>query len=304
MAHSIKYDKITAFSVTVHLEGLDDEYSKNDRHIRWSIYDEDGEFISKTPFEDLSGKISKTPSVTFYDLIPNTRYEIYYYIYPDGYAWEANGDDYFRTNRIRPSIWDIITSYGKEDVRIYWDCEEHTSGVYYEIYARQRDTSEWYLKETLSSPPRRYTSIAVNKYNVNYEVKIIAFYDDEEQGSDTERFLVPPISPGPWTWTNAEWEALTNKGKMKTITVDRWNSFISWLNDVIGYRAALDGQDYAQIPSSAKAKSDKILYARDWNAINYYSRAITEYSYFSVESGDIIYGSYITELTDIMNALI
>ncbi len=45
----------------------------------------------------------------------------------------------------------------------------------------------------------------------------------------------------------------------------------------------MDDEDYSQIPSSAKLGSDKILYADDWNAIDYYSRAVAGYSHSEVE---------------------
>lgn len=283
MAREIVYDEITAFSVTAHIEGLDETYEQNDRHIRWSIYDEDRDPIELKPFKDLKGGIYKSPTVTFENLEIKTKYIIYYYIYPDSYAWDTNGEDTFRTLGFDPDIWKINTDYGKEDVRIYWDCEGHVSGVTYKILAREKGSgNEWVEKASLSKPPKNYTSIEVNKYKVTYEVKVTAFYDGEEYGNDTDDFSVPPLSPGPWEWTTAEWKALTENGETKTITVERWNRFISWLNDVIGYRAAEEDQDYAQIPNSAKAGSDKILYANSWNAIDYYSSLITGHTHIEV----------------------
>ena len=274
----------TALTITVYVDGLDSSYSKSDRRITWEIYDDDGDLVGQKSGR-LGAEIESSPSVTFKNLAPDSKYEIWYRIYTDSGSIDVSDYTSANTNMIEPYIWDIDVDYGKEDVRIYWDCDEYISGkTTFSIFAQQQGDDRWWpKKENLTRPPSSYTSISVDKYNVKYRIKIIAYYQGEEQDYDTDSFTVPPISPGAWEWTTQELRALKNKGTMSTITATRWNSFISWLNDVIGYCAAMDDEDYSQIPSSAKLGSDKILYADDWNAIDYYSRAVAGYSHSEVE---------------------
>ena len=173
-----------------------------------------------------------------------------------------------------PYIWDIDTSYGLSDVRIYWDVDEHVSGTYYTIYVKKSGGS-YYKKATATKVPSSgYTSISVDSFNTTYYVYIEAEYDGEYEESDSETFKITLTVPSAWSWTTAEKNAFNNNGLISTITRTRWNNFIAWARTVIAYINNRDSASYDQIPNSANMGTDKVLYAESWNAVDYYSRKL------------------------------
>ena len=90
-------------------------------------------------------------------------------------------------------------------------------------------------------------------------------------------------------------------GLCSTITRTRWNDFIAWARTVIDYINNRDGTRYEAIPTAANMGTDKILTAEAWNAVDYYARVACGSTHTEVQKGDIVYGRYFTDLTNLLN---
>lgn len=303
-------------SITVSVSGFDGavNYPRNFymRYKRESQSSSNYDYLGDGYMEVSANAYPDDPWENYQDgLLNDTCYSVRITVYNSNtlnvvWEWEEEAAIYTDPLPIEvpiPYIYDIDTSYGLDDVRIYWDVEnEHVNGTTYYFYAKKSGGSYYYKTEATKVPSSGYTSIDVDSFNTTYYVYIKAEYEGEYEESSAESFIVELTIPNPWNWTTTEKNVFNNNGLISTITRTRWNNFISWAQTIIAYINDRDGASHATIPNSAVMGTDKILYAESWNAVDYYSRvACGDSSHVTRESGDPVKGSYFTSLTDILN---
>lgn len=109
--------------------------------------------------------------------------------------------------------------------------------------------------------------------------------------------------PTNWSWTTAELNAFNNNGTVTTLTYTRWNSFIDKVQEFINYYNTKYGTGVPSVTQYKMSSSNKTLTATAFNNIRFSIGSMNPTGISNVSTGDTVYGSYFTTLSNKLNGI-
>lgn len=109
------------------------------------------------------------------------------------------------------------------------------------------------------------------------------------------------LKPENWAWSSNELNAFNNKGATSTVTYLRWNAFIDRVQEFVSYYNSKHGTSIPSVTSAKMTSSDKKLTASKFNTVRFAIGSMRATGINNVSTGDIVYGSYFTTLSNSLN---
>ena len=109
--------------------------------------------------------------------------------------------------------------------------------------------------------------------------------------------------PTNWSWTITELNAFNNHGLTTTLTYTRWNAFIDKVQEFINYYNTKYGTGVPSVTQYKMTSSNKILTATAFNNIRFSIGSMNPTGISNISTGDTVYGSYFTTLSNKLNGI-
>lgn len=242
------------------------------------------------------GGMSSTNQRVQYTLL----YKKLYYVWAEFVPRDGSGST--RTNQIEVDlraglVINFACTIDNLNGRFTWDVYNMLSSYSYKLYIKYSSDSEYsYVVPSNSATSYSYSFTRIGTYYCH-----IVVYDDvgtevSRSPSSGDITVVTSYNVTDFSWTSAELNAFNNKGEVATLTKDRWNSFIDYVNACVPYFNAKDGKSYSTV-ENVKVGSAGILYAKDFKKIcekinEITGKSMTGITLSDITSGAIVKGSY------------
>lgn len=236
----------------------------------------------------------QNPTITFSGLSTDVQYTISGQVLHAGTFYQIGSVSYTVPTPLQPppTPTNFMASAGINSVQLMWNPSPGMVN-YYSVSLSNGASATVYTNAITFSGLSENTTYTATLYAVN---------DQGSSGTTSVTFTTDstpgPVRPANWSWTTAEMNALNSGGNVSVITAARWNAFVSRMNEFRTYKglSSYPGQ----------VGSDKILYASLFRSVAVgidYMRSLPTQSLKTVQTGQSLYGSYIIELTNTLNAI-
>lgn len=242
----------------------------------------------------------------------------------DLHTIDPNNVEYYRPNRPPLSSSDLnFTQYIFSPTHVYGSLHVPPPGSTYYLrihavspnIARQANTgSGWFL--SIGTSPIWFLSGVTGLGDTPFILVEATFYrsvlwqrEDLLPWGDFPVETEPPGEPGTpkpgrpadWQWTEAELNAMNNYGPFATVTWQRWNAFLTRINDFCAYA------EVAYLPVEVyRSEEDKMLYAVHFvtiaEKIHQMSEQVPDYMR-QVQTNDRVLGAYFITLSNALNSI-
>ena len=210
--------------------------------------------------------------------------------------YPSSGDVRLESSAPNPTVSKFrATSHsGQMSATFYWNSEDVQDSHYFRLYLRHS-----------SDPVNTYSNVKLSYTATSYAYKFtrtgtyyahIVVYDSSgtelsRSPSSGDISVLSTYSIEGFSWTTSELTAFNNQGQITSLTRDRWNSFLDYVDRCVDYYNAKNGTSCAKLPSSVRMGADKIMYASSFKLTCQKINEITQSTMSGITLSQIIKGN-------------
>lgn len=203
------------------------------------------------------------------------------------------------------------TQNGKEtSATMRWSLP--TAGSATLVYARKRNTTDWWPKPTYGSPFMGTSGqISFDADTSVYELMAIAVKDNLlSQQSEITTVSISLLELWSWlvsngtataTQTKSAYTAVTSRGETTGFSYKVWNDLVEKVNEAAVAAGDTWSTTYATLAQTKMTSSDKVLTAKRFNALRHNIGMRVSTGISEVRAGDSVNGNYFITLADKLN---
>lgn len=208
--------------------------------------------------------------------------------------YPSSGDVLLESSAPNPTVsgFRATSHQGQMSATFYWSTSDIQSGNYLRLWIKHSSDSGYGYKDiSASSTSYEYTFTRTGTYYAH-----IVLYDSSgkelsRSPSSGDISVQSTYSITGFDWTSSELNAFNNNGDIKTLTRERWNSFLDYVDRCVDYYNAKNGTSYSKLSSSVRMGTDRIMYASSFKAVCQKINDITQATMSGITLSQIVKGN-------------
>lgn len=222
--------------------------------------------------------------------------------------YPSSGDVLLESSAPNPVIsgFRATSHYGQMSATFYWSASDIQSGNYLRLWIKHSSDSGYgYKSPSISATSYDYPFTRTGTYYAHLVLYDSSGNELSRSPSSGDISVQSTYSITGFDWTSAELNAFNNNGDIKTLTRDRWNAFLDYVDRCVDYYNAKNGTSYSKLSSSVRMGTDRIMYASSFKSVCQKINDITQTTMSGITlsqivSGNPIKGSYFPYMLDFL----